>query len=64
VIHERGAALPVSDQTIRELHRLSRREIGDAGRYRETDADIIEKYSDGRASNRSQPARSRPRWRD
>ena len=55
LIHERGTALAVSEQTVRELHRLSRREIGDAGRYRETDTDIIEKYSDGRERVRFRP---------
>ena len=32
-VHEQGARLPVSEATILELHRLTRGEIGDAGRY-------------------------------
>lgn len=48
LIHEHGAALPISEVTVRELHRLSRGEIGDAGRYKTTDSDIIERYPDGR----------------
>jgi Fic family protein len=48
VIHQRGDALPVSEQTMLELHRLSRANIGDAGQYKRNDSDIIEKYPDGR----------------
>src|SRR5881628_2636099 len=48
LIHEQDAKLPVSEKTILRLHRLSRAEIGDAGRYKEKDSDIIEKYPDGR----------------
>lgn len=48
LIHEQGADLAVSEDTIRELHRLTRGEIWDAGKYKEKDSDIIEKYSDGR----------------
>jgi Fic family protein len=48
LIHEQGRKLPVSAKTIRELHRLTRGEIWDAGKYKEKDGDIIEKYPDGR----------------
>jgi Fic family protein len=48
LIHEQGAKLPVSEKTILRLHHLSRGGIGDAGRYKEKDSDIIEKYPDGR----------------
>lgn len=34
LVHERHARLRVSDKTIRELHRLSRGKLGDAGSYR------------------------------
>jgi Fic family protein len=47
-VHELGAKLPVSEATIRELHRLSRGGLGDAGRYKQTDSDIIEKLPGGR----------------
>ncbi len=49
LIHESGARLAVSEQTIRRLHRLSRGGTGDAGRYKRSDVDIIETYSDGRS---------------
>lgn len=46
LIHEKK--LPVSEKTIKELHRLARAEIGDAGSYKERECDIIERYPDGR----------------
>lgn len=48
LIHKQGAKLPVSEKTIREFHRLTRGEIWDAGKYKDKDGDIIEKYPDGR----------------
>ena len=48
LIPEQNATLPVSEKTMRELHRLARGRIGDAGQYKEKDSDIIEKYPDGR----------------
>ena len=61
-IHQRGAELPVSERTIRELHRLTRGEIWDAGRYKQKDADIIETYPDGgrRVRFRTVPADKTP----
>ncbi len=47
-IHELGKKLPVSEKTIRDLHRLSRGGLGDAGQYKRKDSDIIEKFLDGR----------------
>ncbi|HUT54730.1 MAG TPA: Fic family protein [bacterium] len=46
-IHEKGGKIPVSEATIRELHRLARGEIWDAGKYKEKNGDIIEKFADG-----------------
>ena len=48
LIHEQGGQLPVSEETIRNLHRLCRGGIRDAGQYKEQDGDIIERYPDGR----------------
>ncbi len=48
LIHERGAKLTISEATFIELHRVSRGDISDAGKYREKESDIIEKYPDGR----------------
>jgi Fic family protein len=49
LIHERGATLPISEATIKKLHRLSRGKIWDAGQYKEKDVDIIQTYPDGRS---------------
>ena len=46
-IHKQGAKLPITEETIQALHRLARGEIWDAGKYKEKDGDIIEKYPDG-----------------
>src|SRR5438477_9183450 len=40
LIHDSGAKLPISEPTIRRLHKLSRGEIWDAGLYKETNVDI------------------------
>jgi Fic family protein len=47
-IHEKAKNLPITEETITMLHRLSRGEIWDAGKYKEKDGDIIERYPDGR----------------
>jgi len=47
-IHENAARMPVSEEVIRELHRSARGEIWDAGKYKQKDGDIIERYPDGR----------------
>ena len=47
LIHEQSAELQISEETIQALHRLARGEIWDAGKYKEKDGDIIEKYPDG-----------------
>jgi len=41
--------LPISEDTIRHLHRLTRGDIWDAGLYKEKESDIIERYPDGRS---------------
>jgi Fic family protein len=48
LIHERGAKVPVSEETILTLHRLCRGEIWDAGKYKVKNGDIIERYANGR----------------
>ena len=55
LIHENPAALPVSDATIQKLHRLTRGEIWDAGKYKEKDGDIIERFPDGSERVRFRP---------
>jgi Fic family protein len=48
LVHEQGARLSISEKTILRLHRLSRANLGDAGKYKEKDGDIIERSPDGR----------------
>lgn len=59
LIHGKGRRLPVSDETVRRLHRLSRGRVWDAGRYKLKDADIIERYADGRERVRFRPVPAR-----
>jgi len=47
LIHKRGAKLPVSEETILTLHKLSRGEIWDAGQYKDKPVDIIERLPNG-----------------
>ena len=35
LIHEQGARLPVTEETVQRLHRMTRGEIWDAGRYKD-----------------------------
>ena len=64
LIHENAAALPVDDATIRKLHLLTRGEIWDAGKYKDKDGDIIERYPDGsdRVRFRTVSAVETPAW--
>lgn len=48
LIHEQAGRLPVSEEFILRLHRLSHARTGDAGQYKERDSDIVEKQPDGR----------------
>jgi Fic family protein len=49
LIHEQAAKLPVSEDTILRLHKLAKGDAWDAGKYKDKDSDIIEKYPDGRS---------------
>jgi Fic family protein len=61
-IHRDATDTPVSDATILRLHAMARGEIWDAGKYKEKDGDIIERYPDGRERIRFRtvPARATP----
>ncbi|HET6673923.1 MAG TPA: hypothetical protein VFG71_01220, partial [Nitrospiraceae bacterium] len=48
LIHQQGRTLPISEGTIKRLHQSARGGIGDAGRYKSQDSDIIERLPDGR----------------
>ena len=63
LIHERGATLPISEATIKKLHKLSRGKIWDASKYKEKDIGISQTYPDGRSRVRfkSVPAKQTPK---
>lgn len=48
LIHTQGKALPVSENSVRKLHALSRGGLGDAGEYKRSENDIIEVHPGGR----------------
>ncbi|MBN1827607.1 MAG: Fic family protein [Deltaproteobacteria bacterium] len=52
LIHSLGSKLPVTEETCRKLHSLTRGEMWDAGKYKEKDSDIIEKRANGTSSVR------------
>lgn len=47
LIHDEAATLPITPETILRLHELTRGKIWDAGRYKDKDVDIIERFPDG-----------------
>lgn len=49
LIHGSATRLAISEETVLELHRLSRGLSGDAGQYKQKDVDILETYPDGRS---------------
>jgi Fic family protein len=55
LIHREAAALAVTPETIKRLHRLNRGDIWDAGEYKQKAEPIIERYPDGRSRVRFMP---------
>jgi Fic family protein len=47
-IHRDATAIPFTEHTIKQLHSMARGQIWDAGKYKDRDGDIIERYADGR----------------
>lgn len=58
LIHSKSVSLPISEETILRLHEITRGDVWDAGRYKEKDGDIVEKYPDGRERVRFHPVSS------
>lgn len=48
LIHENGKDIKLSEKTIRDFHRMISGEIWDAGKYKDKESNIIQKYQDGR----------------
>ncbi len=63
LIHDGGSKLPISEATIKRLHKLCRGEIWDAGQYKEKDVDLIQTFADGRSRVRFKtlPAKQTPK---
>jgi Fic family protein len=59
LIHTKGARLAISEATVKRLHKLIRGDTGDAGKYKQKDSDIIERYADGRHRVRFKPVTAR-----
>jgi len=61
-IHNQSGKIPLKTKSILELHRLARGEIWDAGRFKEKDGDIIEKFPQGgsRIRFKTVPAKETP----
>lgn len=53
--HDSHDGMKVSNQTVRKLHRVARGAIGDAGRYKQNDSDIIERFPNGTVRVRFTP---------
>lgn len=63
-IHDEAGRLPVTEETVLLLHRLTRGDIWDAGQFKDQDGDIIERYPDGRqrVRFRTVPAAQTPQF--
>jgi Fic family protein len=48
LIHQKYESLVISPQTLQDLHRFSRFDIGDAGEWKKKNNEIIKKHPDGR----------------
>ena len=48
LIHKKHGSLIISSETIQELHRLSRFDVGDAGQWKKKNNEIIKKHPNGR----------------
>src|SRR4051812_27468564 len=55
LIHREAAALPVTPETVRRLHQLTRGEIWDAGKYKDKAEPIIEHDALGKTRVRFMP---------
>ena len=57
-IHQGHAKQPISTDNIRDLHRMARAEVGDAGELKTRDSDIIERSANGSVRVRFRPVRA------
>ena len=62
LIHRESASLAVTPENIKLLHKLTRGEIWDAGKYKEKAEPIIERYPDGKSRVAPRPQWCGTRW--
>ncbi|MFA6290269.1 MAG: Fic family protein, partial [Victivallales bacterium] len=55
LIHKEHSSIRITPDFIKELHRLCRGEIWDAGKWKEKDNDIIKRHPDGRIETAFKP---------
>lgn len=55
LVHARGRDLPVTEETIRQLHRTARGDVWDAGQYKQKAEPIVEHLPDGGTRVRFMP---------
>ena len=54
-IHESSSGIAFNEDTLKHMHAIARGQIWDAGRYKEKDGDIIQRYADGQERVRFKP---------
>lgn len=59
LIHKKHNSLDITPETIKEMHRLSHAQTGDAGEWKKKDNEIIKKNPDGRVEVIFKPVLSR-----
>ena len=57
-IHDHSPEIPLEEDCLKRMHAMARGQIWDAGKYKEKDGDIIERYADGRERVRVKPVQA------
>ena len=58
-IHDHAADIPLDEDSLKRMHAMARGQVWDAGKYKERDGDIVERYADGKERIRFKPTRAR-----
>lgn len=58
-IHEKSSQIPLDEDSLMRLHAMARGQIWDAGKYKESDGNIIERFADGQERIRFKPTPAR-----
>ena len=57
-IHDHSPEIPLDEDCLKRMHAMARGQIWDAGKYKEKDGDIIERYADSRERVRFKPVQA------